>query len=192
MRLINIFEGSPDTPQGSRSKDLNIGKLWLLTELKRLGNDKFDTVYVLGSWYGSMAPYLLYKHISFERAFFVDIDPKNTDYVKNMVHKIGLTDKIVPVTQDGNTTDYQGDNILVINTSTNDMDNQGWFDNIPQGSTVALEGRDQQWDNKENVHQELTSFANAYPVSEQYVVQERELVDMQEKPYNRFLMIGTK
>ena len=55
MRLINIFEGSPDTPQGSRSKDLNIGKLWLLTELKRLGNDKFDTVYVLGSWkYGSV------------------------------------------------------------------------------------------------------------------------------------------
>ena len=84
-KIDKINEDSPDTPAGSRTADLNLGKLWLLTELKRLGMDEFDTVYVLGSWYGSMGPYLLDKHIKFDTAHLIDIDPKNTEWVQEMI-----------------------------------------------------------------------------------------------------------
>ena len=46
MLTLELFEDSPDTPAGSRTADLNLGKLWLLTELKRLGMAEFDTVYM--------------------------------------------------------------------------------------------------------------------------------------------------
>jgi hypothetical protein len=80
MLAIELFENSPDTPQGSRTEDLNLGKLWLLTTLNRLDLTEFDNVYVLGSWYGSFGPYLLYKKLKFDTAYLIDIDPKNTEW----------------------------------------------------------------------------------------------------------------
>ena len=191
MLAIELFEDSPDTPAGSRSQDLNLGKLWLLTELKRLGLDSFDTVYVLGSWYGSMGPYLLDKHLSFDTAYLIDIDPKNTEYVQRLVKKQGINDRIIPVTQDCNQTDYKGDRILVINTSCNDIENTGWFDNIPRGATVALEGRDNQPNNPTNTTQTLDSFHAEYALEETYVLDKIRLKGYDDS-YNRFLKIGTK
>jgi hypothetical protein len=190
-KVGEINEDSPDTPAGSRTKDLNLGKLWLLTELKRLGMDEFDTVYVLGSWYGSMGPYLLDKHIKFDTAYLIDIDPKNTEYVQKLVKEQGLSDRIMPITQDCNTTDYKGRRILVINTSCNDVANQGWFEHIPQGAVVALEGRDSQPDNATNTTQDLPSFHAEYALEETYVLDKIRLKGYDDT-YNRFLKIGVK
>ena len=190
-KIDKINEDSPDTPAGSRTKDLNLGKLWLLTELKRLGMDKFDTVYVLGSWYGSIAPYLLDKHIKFDTAYLIDIDPKNTEYVQKLVKEQGFSDRIIAVTQDCNTTDFKGDRILVINTSCNDIENQGWFEHIPQGAVVALEGRDNQPDNATNTTQDLDTFHAEYALEETYVLDKIRLKGYDDT-YNRFLKIGVK
>lgn len=191
MLTIELFENSPDTPAGSRTADLNLGKLWLLTELKRLGMDEFDTVYVLGSWYGSMGPYLLDKHLSFDTAYLIDIDPKNTEYVQKLVKKLGINDRIIPVTQDCNTTDFKGNNILVINTSCNDIENTGWFEHIPNGAVVALEGRDSQPNNAINTTQDLPSFHAEYALEETYVLDKIKLKGYDDS-YNRFLKIGVK
>lgn len=190
-KVGEINEDSPDTPAGSRTKDLNLGKLWLLTELKRLGMDKFDTVYVLGSWYGSMGPYLLDKHIKFDTAYLVDIDPKNTEYTQKLVKEQGFSDRIIPVTQDCNTTDFKGNNILVINTSCNDIENLGWFEHIPPGAVVALEGRDNQPDNATNTTQTLDSFHAEYSLEETYVLDKIRLKGYDDH-YDRFLKIGIK
>ena len=190
-KVGKINEDSPDTPQGSRTKDLNLGKLWLLTELKRLGMDKFDTVYVLGSWYGSMGPYLLDKHIKFDTAYLIDIDPKNTEYVQELVKEQGYSDRIIPITQDCNTTDFKGDRILVINTSCNDVENLGWFEHVPQGAVVALEGRDNQPDNVTNTTQDLDTFHAEYALEETYVLDKIRLKGYDDT-YNRFLKIGIK
>jgi hypothetical protein len=190
-KIDKINEDSPDTPAGSRTADLNLGKLWLLTELKRLGMDEFDTVYVLGSWYGSMGPYLLDKHIKFDTAHLIDIDPKNTEWVQEMTKKLNINDRIIAVTQDCNTTDFKGDRILVINTSCNDVANEGWFDNIPQGAVVALEGRDSQPDNATNTTQDLDTFHAEYALEETYVLDKIRLKGYDDS-YNRFLKIGVK
>jgi hypothetical protein len=190
-KIDKINENSPDTPAGSRTADLNLGKLWLLTELKRLGMDEFDTVYVLGSWYGSMGPYLLDKHIKFDTAHLIDIDPKNTEWVQEMTKKLNINDRIIAVTQDCNTTDFKGDRILVINTSCNDVANEGWFDNIPQGAVVALEGRDSQPDNATNTTQDLDTFHAEYALEETYVLDKIRLKGYDDS-YNRFLKIGVK
>jgi len=191
MLAFELFEDSPDTPAGSRTADLNLGKLWLLTELNRLGLDSFNTVYVLGSWYGSMGPYLLYKKIKFDTAYLIDIDPKNTGWVQTMTKQLGINDRITAVTQDCNTTDFKVDRILVINTSCNDVVNEGWFDNVPTGAIVALEGRDNQPNNATNTTQDLDSFDRAYPLAKTRVLDKIRLKGYDDS-YNRFLKIGVK
>jgi hypothetical protein len=191
-KIDKINEDSPDTPAGSRSQDLNLGKLWLLTELKRLGRTDFDMVYVLGSWYGNMAPYLLHKHIMFDTAYLIDKKPKNTEFVQKAVKKLGINDVIIPVTQDANTTDYKGQDILVINTSTNDMQNAGWLDRTPKGSIVAIQGRDNQPSNPDNTEQTLEAFDKEHPLSETLLLDSINLTGVEGDTYKRFMKIGIK
>jgi hypothetical protein len=188
MIVSDLFESSPDTPAGSRSQDLNLGKLWLCRTLKRLGHDDFDNVYVLGSWYGSMAQYILERNIACNKLFLIDIDPENTQYAQENA----LSDKVVPVTQDCNTVAFEDDDSLVINTSTNDIKGSTWFDNIPNGTIVALQGRDQQRGNKENLYQTLSVFDEAYPLVETYCLKQMPLECMEGTQYNRFMKIGLK
>jgi hypothetical protein len=192
MLAIELFENSPDTPQGSRTEDLNLGKLWLLTTLNRLDLTEFDNVYVLGSWYGSFGPYLLYKNIKFDTAYLVDIKPKNTEWTQRLNRQLGIEDKIVAVTQDCCDTEFVGDRILVINTSTNDISNTQWLDNVPEGSVVAIQGRDSQPDNPDNLHQTLDSFDRAYPLAEQLVLDSIDLKGADGKTYKRFMKIGIR
>jgi hypothetical protein len=192
MLAIELFENSPDTPQGSRTEDLNLGKLWLLTTLNRLDLTEFDNVYVLGSWYGSMGPYLLYKKIKFDTAYLIDIDPKNTEWTQRFNRQLGIEDKIVAVTQDCLDTQFVGDRILVINTSTNDIRFNQWLDNVPKGSVVAVQGRDGQPDNPDNLHQTLDSFNRAYPLAEELVVDTIQLEGADGQTYKRFMKIGLR
>jgi hypothetical protein len=192
MRVLELFENSPDTPQGSRTEDLNLGKLWLLTTLKQLGLDEFDYVYVLGSWYGSMGPYLLYKQIKFDLAYLIDIDPNNTEWTQRFNRQLGIEDSIIAVTQDCLDTQFRGDRILVINTSTNDIRFNQWLDNVPPGSVVAIQGRDGQPDNPDNLHQTLDSFDRAYPLAKELVLDSIELKGADGQLYNRFMKIGLR
>ena len=188
MIAIELFESSPNTPAGSMSQDLNLGKLWLCRTLKRLGHDKFDNAYALGSWYGSIAQYILDRNIACNKLFLIDIDPKNTEYAKQNA----CCEKVVPVTQDCNNTKFNDKDSLVINTSTNDIKGQEWFDNIPNGTIVALQGRDQQRGNKENLYQTLSVFDEAYPLVETYCLKQMPLECMEGTQYNRFMKIGLK
>ena len=185
----DINEDSPDTPAGSQTQDLNLGKLWLCRCLKRLGLDKFKKVYALGSWYGSIAQYILDRNIATKSIVLIDIDPKNTAYVEQN----RLNEKVHAITADCNKVKLDsGKKILVINTSTNDMLNEGWYDNIAPGTIVALQGRDQQWDNEENLYQTLEAFDSAFPMSETYCLGELPLTCAEGKDYLRFMKIGAK
>ena len=192
MLAIELFENSPDTPAGSRTEDLNLGKLWLLTELNRLGLDSFDNVYVLGSWYGSMGPFLLYKQIKFDTAYLVDIDPKNTEWVQRFNRQSGIDNKIVAVTQDCCQTEFVGDRILVINTSTNDIPRTEWLDNVPEGTVVAIQGRDGQPNNPDNLAQDLDAFDQRYPLAKTLYLDTIKLQGADGKIYNRFMKIGLR
>lgn len=192
MQAWEITEDSPDTPNGSRSKDLNLGKLWLLTELNRRGLDRFDHVYVLGSWYGSLGPYLLYKNLNFNQAYLVDIDPNKTSWVQDFNKKLGIDDKISAITRDCCKIKFFGKNILVINTSTNDIPNTQWLDNVPLGSVIAVQGRDNQPNNADNLHQTLESFNQAYPLQSTLLLDQIGLADPQGEKYKRFMKIGLR
>jgi hypothetical protein len=184
-----LNESSPDTPLGSISPDLNLSKLWLCNMLKKFELTKFDNIYILGSWYGSMGLFLLTKGIEFDDAYNIDWDHEKTTNVMHMLKRMKLNDCIHAVRADANDIEYKGD-CLVINTSTNDIEGRDWFDNIPSDTPVVLQGKSDQ--EKSNGEDTMEKFNRAYPLSQTLLLDFLTVEDVKGNPYSRFMKIGYK
>ena len=145
---MKLREFSPNTLKGSFTDDLIVSKLWLIREVAKIHKD-FKTIYILGSWYGNMSLFLFEKHnIKFDKIVNVDIDKSVLQIGQELADKLGVANKIQSMVKDANTVDYRQATFpsLVINTSVNDMKNEGWFSNIPKGTLVAIQTRDEDLD----------------------------------------------
>lgn len=183
MRIRDIHESSPLTFKGSVTKDLMISKYWICEILKELDLTDFSTVYILGSWYGNMA-YILHRcDIDFEKIINVDINRKWLGFSHRMLKHAGI-DNVESMRKDANDLDYRqvDKNSLVINTSVPDIQGHAWFDNIPDGTLVVLQDRDEDPDPK---------ILDRFKFSEILYQGHRELEDL-ETTYTRYMIIGRK
>lgn len=188
MRFLELNEVSPSTFQGSLTPDLLQSKMWLCDTLKELGRTKFSTVYILGSWYGSMSVVLNRCGIEFEKIINVDSDRNHI-----MISDKLLTALDIPsqhMLKDVNTLNYKqlDKDSLVINTSVNDIQGEEWFNRIPEGTLVALQSRNNvdsaQYQNLKELDQEFFLTDNLF-------LDEVTLEDP-ETQYQRFMKIGVK
>ena len=193
MQAKDFYEASPSTLGGSFTPDLVTSKLWLARKVRALMTktrvEKYKTVYVLGSWFGNMAIFLQQKGVEFDRIVLVDINKDWMKISKELLEPI--TNKLDTLVQDANKITYSDQQpILVINTSCNEMTNEGWLDRIPAGSTVALQARNnvQSVDLKTDTVEE---FNNQFPLSDVFYLGQRNLKDP-EVSYQRFMKIGIK
>ena len=178
---MKLLEFSPLTLQGSFESGLILNKLWLIHELKKI-QDKFSTIYILGSWYGNMSILLAKSSIQYDHIVNVDRDPAVVRRAHRIAQVLGIDDRIEPMVKDANRLDYRqlGQDSLVINCSCHDMANQGWFDHIPAGVLVALQSRD-------DVDHDL----DAYDLSRTLYQGSRSARDP-ETDYRSLLRIGVK
>jgi len=142
--LKKIIESSPDTLIGSFTPDLIMSKLWLIREVSYIHRN-FATIYILGSWYGNLSILLFQQHaITFDHIANVDLNSSKLEAGENLSQRLGIGYKIIPIAKDANALTYSMMNFpgLVINTSAGNMQNSGWFANIPNGTLVAIQGRD--------------------------------------------------
>ena len=179
-----IDEASPNTLEGSFTPDLQYSKVWLLDEVQKiLGKTQLDTIYNLGSWYSNMGLFLVANKLGFNKLINVDIDKDTLTTGQKLLDKLGISDKVEHMHKDANTLDYRQlkQPGLVINTSTNDIDGDDWLKNIPEGTLVAMQGR----------NGTLEEFDKQYPLDKTYFLDEVELEDP-ETEYERFMKIGVK
>jgi hypothetical protein len=192
MILEDIFaldESSGYSLAGSFTPDLVFSKLWLIRELAKISPD-IDTVYVLGSWYGNLA-LLLNRYPQGQVGKIINVET-NSKFLKGSKHILDQAgaDNVQHMLKDANQLDYRqlGPNSVVINTSLNDMKGTDWFENIPQGTLVAMQARDQvdneQFTNPEDIEQK-------FPLSQVLYSGQLDLEDP-ETEYTRFMIIGTK
>jgi hypothetical protein len=80
---------------------------------------------------------------------------------------------------------------LVINTSTNDISDHGWFDHIPSGTIVVLQGRDAVPDGAEHTYQSPEELVEMYPLETVLYSGTWNLEDP-ETDYQRSMVIGIK
>lgn len=185
--LVN--ESSGYSLEGSFTHDLIKSKVWLLTELAQIAPD-VGTIYVLGSWYGNLGVLLaLDPVIRYKKLINVEKNKKFLQTSERIHDRLGMGNTEYMLA-DANDLDYRqlGRDGVVINTSLTDMLGQAWFDNIPAGTLVVLQSRDNDPGNAAHSTQDII---DRYPLSEIIYDGELQLQDP-ETEYTRYMVIGIK
>lgn len=184
-----LDESSGYSLVGSFTRDLTASKVWLLSELEKI-QQNFSTMYMLGSWYGNLALYLtLEGRIQADKIVLVEKNKEFLSGSQQLLNHVGATN-IEYMLTDSNKLDYRqlGEQGCVINTSLTDMPGRSWFLNIPSGTLVAMQARDQ--DPGQQYHS-TQDIVNRFPLSQVLYHGKMQLRDP-ETEYTRYMVIGIK
>jgi hypothetical protein len=192
MILEDIFtleESSGSSLEGSFTPDLVFSKLWLIRELAKISSD-VSTMYVLGSWYGNLALLLhRYPQVQVDRVINVESNPEFLKGSQNLLNPADVGN-VEYMLKDANELDYRklGRDGVVVNTSLIDIKGTGWFENIPPGTLVVMQARDQV-DNEQFASPE--DIEQKFPLGQVLYSGSLDLEDP-ETEYTRFMVIGIK
>jgi hypothetical protein len=184
-----VTESSGYSLAGSFTRDLIASKIWLLKELERVQRE-FSTIYILGSWYGNLSLYLtLESRIHADLIVNVEKDQKMLDTSDKLL-QLAHGNNVEPMFEDANTLDYRqlGDQGCVINCSLTDMPGRAWFLNIPMGTLVVMQGRDQDPNRNFDSTQDII---DRFPLSKVLYHGSMRLRDPQTE-YTRHMVVGRK
>ena len=186
---LPVNESSGYSLAGSFTHDLIKSKVWLLHELSHISH-QFDTVYILGSWYGNLALYMhLDPVVHAKKIINVENNQKFLEASRRILDSQGI-DNVEYMLKDSNNIDYQqlSKHGVVVNTSLTDMPGIDWFEHIPEGTMVVMQARDhdpgQQYHSTDNMIQRFPLTKTLYEGKLQ--LQDPETV------YTRYMVIGIK
>lgn len=189
MNIRDLTESSGYSFEGSWTPDLVFSKIWLMKELAKI-NPNISTAYVLGSWYGNLA--FMIDHYGFPRVEKIINVETNKEFLKTgqqFIDSAGF-DNVEYMLRDANDLDYRqlDSDSVVINTSLTDMPGKQWFQNIPQGQLVVLQGRDH--DPNRNFYGP-EDIIKRFPFG-QILYQGRIKLEDPQTQYHRSMIIGLK
>ena len=190
MITRDIYESSGYSLAGSYTPDLVFSKLWLSRELKSvLQQQNIDSVpvaYILGSWYSNLSTVLRRTGVPIDN--IVDVERRGEWLRTGQQLQQDMNIQGVQYMQaDANKIDYRQLQTpgIVINTSTNDIPDHGWFEHIPAGTIVVLQVR------AEHTYNSPADLLEMYPLETVLYSGTWDLTDP-ETPYQRSMVIGIK
>jgi len=166
-------------------------KLWLCRELEKLNHVSKET-WIYGGWYATTAFLLLSREnyqVNNIRSFDAD---SGCESIADMINENFLCQnaKFKAYTKDCNTiSEVYAD--CIINTSTEHFDSNDWFDNIPAGTLVVLQGNNMNHDDHASICTGLEHFNFMYPLSETLFKGELEFT-YPDWGFTRYMLIGKK
>jgi len=165
-------------------------KIWLCKELEKTRWISKSTA-IYGGWYGITA-FLLLSRSKFKvkKIRSYDVDPA-CESMADLINENWVWQdwKFKAVTEDCNNIQPQAD--LIINTSTEHFDTNHWFNNIPKGTRVVLQGNNMKHDDHVVNSKNINAFINNYPLSQ---IKYKGQLDFEYPSwsFSRFMIIGTK
>jgi len=166
-------------------------KIWLCEELEKT-NWTSNLTYLYGGWHGITALLLLSRGIfQVDKIRSLDIDPA-CESIADMINENWVWQdwRFKAFTQDCNNFEGQfGD--LVINTSTEHFESMEWFNKLPKGTRVVLQGNNMPHDDHVVHSDSLDDFVKRYPLEQIIFKGEKEFVYPNWK-FTRFMIIGIK
>jgi hypothetical protein len=168
-------------------------KIWLCEELEKLF-ESIDRVWIYGGWYGVSA-FLLQSRgrIKIGEIRSYDLDPQ-CEAVADMINENWVINnwQFKAKTQDCNLLDldWNGPD-LVINTSTEHFESLDWWNSIPKGTTVALQGNNMPHEDHHIYSSSLDEFIRTYPVSTLLYRGQKDF-EYPTWKFSRFMLIGQK
>lgn len=165
-------------------------KIWLCEELENLF-DRIDSIYIYGGWYAITAFLIQSRNrIKIKNIRSFDLDPR-CESIADMINENWVYQdwKFKAFTK--NCNEIEPDVDLVINTSTEHFESKQWFDRIPKGTMVALQGNNMPHDDHCATSKNLVDFCAQFSLSKEFYRGQKDFVypDWQ---FSRFMIIGEK
>jgi hypothetical protein len=167
-------------------------KLWLCRELEKL-NCSSNLTWIYGGWYGLVAFLLLSRNkFNVKRIHSYDVDPSckaiaemiNDNWVcQSEVFRAHTLDcnLLLPTESD-----------LIINTATEHFPSMTWWNNIPSGKRVVLQGNNMVHEGEEvTISTSLDNFKQQFPLSKYEYTGEIEF-NYDTWGFKRYMVIGIK
>lgn len=166
-------------------------KIWLCEELENIF-DRIDNIWIYGGWYGLTAFLLFSRNNIFIKSIKnFDIDPL-CQPIADMINEnwVWKDWQFKSIIQDCNL--LKPNNIdLIINTSTEHFESLDWWNNIPKGITVALQGNNMVHDDHVINFTDLTHFLDTFKLSKIFYKGQKEF-RYPTWNFTRFMVIGVK
>lgn len=166
-------------------------KIWLCEELEKL-NLESESTYIYAGWYGITAFLLLSRgNFSVSKIRSIDLDP-SCQPVADMINENWLINEwqFKALTGDCNVLGDTGAD-LIINTSTEHFNDMTWFDDIPSGTRVILQGNNMPHDDHFVHSDTLERFVEQYPLT-QYLFKGGKDFVYPTWGFTRYMVIGVK
>jgi hypothetical protein len=188
---MRINEVNSPSLKGSMGSNLIENKFRAFTELSKIKNN-FDTIYILGSWYGN-AGLLLSMDPRFEFDEIINVEKnKNRLKISDQLAKLQKDPRIKSMHKDANQLNYKrlGPDGLVVNFSCTNITGNDWFNQIPDNTMVLLSGRN---NDEGAVHKfnSVEQFSSSYPLTK-ILFSGQQTFEDPETEYDAYLVIGTK
>ncbi len=178
----------PEFNIDSLSKGQLCSKIWLIKELKKL-NPVLGNVYLLCGWYAIVAE-MLFENTQVNKIYSFDIDPLCTK-IADELHVSYVIDgwRFKSFAKDVNEIKYIKDDVdTVINTSCEHLEDDRWFERIPEGTLVILQSSNGfEIPDHTNCVGNLEGFLAMYPLGTIYYKGSRKFQE-----YTRYMIMGTK
>lgn len=192
--LDTPLDGTPADLHYAFNKNQLASKVWLLDRLRAVTPGPFQTVYVLGGWYGALAALLLNDaRFRVETVISIDVDPACAAVAQQVNRRHAAAGRFEAITADAALAPYRPHGgeaeDLIVNTSCEHMPPDGrWFARIPPGSLLALQTNDYVACQEHiNCVPDLAAFKAQVPLSEIY-----DEGALARRYYTRFMLIGRK
>ncbi len=173
-------------------------KIWAAEELEKICiNEKINClrIIIVGGWY-SLLHFILKvrNNIKITYCRSIDLDP-NACHISNQINNTWEMKEweFRSYPFNANQFKFEHEDInCVINTSTEHFDSTEWFENIPAGTLVLLQGNNLKHDEEETIiTQTLDQFASCFSLTKTLYCSELKLKG-KHLPYKRFMIIGYK
>jgi hypothetical protein len=172
----------------SCDRTLLYSKIWLAANLPKI---YYKKVYILGSWYGNMG--LVLNYFNFKIDCIINVD-NNSYYCKsnNILYKLAKFKINYKILNKNCNNIELHDADLIINTSTNDINSNKWFNNIKKDTLVAIQCRNNQKNDKnKNRPDSFNEFINSYKLTT-LIYKGKLKFNSKDDYYSRYMLIGIK
>jgi len=166
-------------------------KVWLCEQLEKTGW-KSDMTWIYGGWQGMMGFLLLSRgQFPVDRVRSFDIDP-DCERIADAVCEnwVWRSWTFKAFTADCNEL-RPNDADLIINTSTEHFESMDWWNNIPYGMRVAIQGNNMKHEEDTRIIETLEDFKKIYPLSSTAFEGQLDF-NYPDWKFSRFMLIGTK
>lgn len=165
-------------------------KIWLCEELEKL-IENVDRINIYGGWYGLTSFLLLSRgKIKVRQVRSFDIDPSCEKIADTINENWVINDwTFKAFTADCSSMKEPAD--IVINTSTEHFVTLKWFENIPTGTWVVLQGNNMKHEDHYDISDNLHDFTKKFNLSTVYYSGEKRFV-YPDWEFIRYMLIGIK